>query len=261
MVATYEKLLRGLRANLCDDDRKIVDLGLSVIPNRHATTATAPAAMGSPPSPHGITAEQEASSFPSPRYLGEASDIRFFHAMKQALCQSSTSGEQAEATQPHHPDSYEQDEGLQKAAVDEDQAFLPPRATADNFVQIYFSTIHIAYPFIWQPEFMRKYESFWQLESLDDLHGPWLSLLCRFVEIGRSMSLMLQVTVFAIGACYETFADSWKGKTAREKSHHNQYFDQALLISHQYEAKRSVEHICALLAQCFYLLATCQTDR
>jgi hypothetical protein len=69
------------------------------------------------------------------------------------------------------------------------------------------------------------------------------------------------VNIFAIGACYETFSDQEPGGASQVVSQHQHYFDQALQISQQYEEKRNVDHISCLLAQCFYLLATCQTDQ
>jgi hypothetical protein len=120
-----------------------------------------------------------ASPSSSQRYLGEASDIRFFNAMKQTLFESSCNNEPQQGDSLCRIDSYEQDEVQRQATIDEDQVYLPKRATVDNYVEIYFSTIHIAYPFVWRPGFMETYEKFWQSESLEKLRGPWLSLLCK----------------------------------------------------------------------------------
>lgn len=71
------------------------------------------------------------------------------------------------------------------------------------------------------------------------------------------------VTIFAIGSCYERMAASDDGRTSNPQSSHQdvRYFDQAVAISQKYTSKRTVDHVCALFAQCFYLLATCQTDQ
>ena len=39
---------------------------------------------------------------------------------------------------------------------------LPNRKKADSLIDIYFSTIHVAYPFICRQQFMKEYEAFWK---------------------------------------------------------------------------------------------------
>lgn len=71
------------------------------------------------------------------------------------------------------------------------------------------------------------------------------------------------VSIFALGSCYERIAESKDGGDSNSPISRQdvRYFDLAVAISQRHTSNRTVEHVCALLAQCFYLLATCQTDR
>lgn len=174
-IATYENLIGCLRKNLSRDECKVVDLRLASIqlPD-HLTKQIGHDTTSISPSP-----EQDVADDHHPttfrRYLGEASDIRFFHAVESAFCQQSESGQQEDDPEAR-VESYEQD-GPRQQFLEQSQGPLPPRASADNFVDIYFSTIHIAYPFVSEPDFRQTYESFWRSDSLEGFRGPWLSLL------------------------------------------------------------------------------------
>jgi hypothetical protein len=178
-IRTYDKLLRTIRASLCENDRKVFDLGVSTLQQAFPGIDLKPQAARDPLPSNESFRSPAVSPSSSQRYLGEASDIRFFNAMKQTLFESSCRSEPQQVDSLCRIDSYEQDEVQRQATLDEDQVYVPSRATADNYVEIYFSTIHIAYPFVWRPVFMETYEKFWQSESLVKLRGPWLSLLCK----------------------------------------------------------------------------------
>jgi hypothetical protein len=83
------------------------------------------------------------------------------------------------------------------------------------------------------------------------------------VRLDRSIADTRAVTIFAIGACYQTISESEDKNDSRSRisDQHQRYFDRAVAIAQKHTSKHSVEHVCSLLAQCFYLLATCQTDR
>ena len=61
--------------------------------------------------------------------------------------------------------------------------------------------------------------------------------------------------MLAIGAYYTTFPGE-----DREKFH-EQYFQRAMALSSIYSSERSTTQVSFLLAECFYLLAICKTDR
>ena len=175
-INIYDSLIRSLRGNLSENDRRSVDLALTIVPVSEyglnlANSATAV------PSPE-RTRNEIGTSSSFQRYLGEASDIRFFHTMKSALSERTENGHQPDILD-REGDSYEQEELRTQCLAQKDHGFLPTRANADRFVDIYFSTIHIAYPFISQTDFRRTYDSFWSSESLEGFRGSWLSLLCK----------------------------------------------------------------------------------
>ncbi len=179
-IAVYDSLLRGLRDKLSENDRKTVNLGLASLQIPVSdSTCTQGTTMTPSLTEQGVVKTSEKS--PSQRYLGEASDIRFFHDMELAYCRPPEPDRQQ-----GHPearvDSYEQEGPIAQDPGDKSHVLLPERASADRLVYIYFSTIHIAYPFISEPDFRQTYESFWQSDSLEGFRGPWLSLLCKFTE-------------------------------------------------------------------------------
>ncbi|KAK5189305.1 hypothetical protein LTR96_010909 [Exophiala xenobiotica] len=246
-IAVYDDVIRGLRKNLSQDDCRTIDLRLASIQlPKYAADQIGNGGTSVPTSPEN-TVTEACPSTSVQRYLGEASDIRFFHAIESTFGLQSELGLQEEGLSGARVDSYEQ-EGTRRQVTGQSQGFLPHRTTADNFVDIYFSTIHIAYPFISEPDFRKTYESFWQSDSLEGFRGPWLTLL---------------LTIFAIGSFYEGIAefDHEGASNPRISYQHERYFDDAIAIAQNYASKHTIDHVCALLAQCFYLLATCQTDR
>ena len=63
--------------------------------------------------------------------------------------------------------------------------------------------------------------------------------------------------VCAISAYYTTLPG---GQVGASRSH-EEYFLQALSLALPPGTDRSVDHVCLLLGQCFYLLAVSRTDR
>ena len=120
----------------------------------------------------------------NPRYLGEASDVRFFHTIKKFFRDEDQSG--GAATN----DTQSYDQGILHLETHdgrESQTDLPTKSMADTYIEIYFFTILIAYPFLSKPSFMARYERFWNGE-VDVVESPsWLPLLCKWL-------LTLQIT-------------------------------------------------------------------
>ncbi|KIH87472.1 hypothetical protein SPBR_04687 [Sporothrix brasiliensis 5110] len=200
------------------------------------------------------------------RYLGEVSDVRFFNLVDRALAgprnrSSQVSGhlaavihDVATSTGANDDDalqSYEQD----GAATNEDTMVeFPDADAAGRYLDIYFSTIHVAYPFLPRALFMKTYERYVGQDpnsAAADISDTWLATM---------------YTLFAIGACYE------KAASGSEDARHEQYYRHALALSsgvhrssgasmHPDTLERSLHQVSFLLAQCFYLLAVCRTDK
>lgn len=176
-ITAHENLIADLRVLLSPHDRKTIDLRLAAIQLPKMKQVGSGAANTSE-SPEQLLAENR-RLLPGQRYLGEASDIRFFHVVESSFGKQPGSDQQDGPASQEQVDSYEQ-EVIRPGSPEQNQGCLPPRTVADNLVNIYFSTIHIAYPFISEPDFRATYESFWQSDSLEGFHGPWLSMLCEY---------------------------------------------------------------------------------
>lgn len=106
----------------------------------------------------------------SRRYLGKVSDVSFFNSVRDLLQSNGATGRQLE--------SYER-EAAGSSDLLEDRSILelPDRLEADRFVDIYFSTIHLAYPFIRRQLFMEGYKSFWEEPRTYEEPSTFKSLL------------------------------------------------------------------------------------
>ncbi|CAK7231815.1 hypothetical protein SBRCBS47491_008057 [Sporothrix bragantina] len=197
---------------------------------------------------------------PVERYLGEVSDVRFFNLVDRALADTSNgstpvtsdsaqvaagAGDDGEAPLA----SYEQDDVSPEATAAHSNAVVefPDLETAERFLDIYFSTIHVAYPFLPRDLFMQTYRAYIASDRQTVPSDTWLATL---------------YILFAIGACYNT-ASGGMAIQAKQGNDtlHEQYYRHALSLASGAETpERSVSQVSFLLAQCFYLLAVCRTD-
>ncbi|KAI1125694.1 fungal-specific transcription factor domain-containing protein [Nemania abortiva] len=171
-------------------------------------------------------------------YLGETSDVRFFNLVKKIA--SPESGD------PHDPvedlDNYDSEELISVRHLPNPLAHMPSRAIVAGYLDLYFSTIHIAYPFVGRYSFMSKLEVLQTEGFTENLTHSWLSLL---------------YALLAIGAYYDSFR---QGKLQTDSSH-KKLFQRSAMFSELDRPERSVTQVSALLAQCFYLLATSEIER
>lgn len=188
-------------------------------------------------------------------YLGNASDIHFFNTIRDLMREQevSSTGEENDAQ------SYDQSDLSELApALGTPLRFLT-RETALSYLDIYFSTIHIAYPFLSKPTVYHHFERIWigELNKPDD--RPWLALLSKYIYSEKPFWTLHSTTdtIFAIGAYYTSFPLNER----QETSLHIQYFEQALLFSNHFRANSTLTTVWLLLTQCFFLLAICETDR
>lgn len=135
--------------------------------------------LGSQPptsTPKPETTSPGSQIYRSERYLGEVSDVRFFNLVKRVLqTQDGPPGSEQEV------DSYEQDDDLESVNAAACRTVkLPSPETFKDFTDIYFSTIHLAYPFIPQSMFMTSYNEVQsQSGSQASLDTTQLALLCK----------------------------------------------------------------------------------
>jgi hypothetical protein len=180
-IQSYEKLISRVRLDLPESSRAAVDLTLSYIRLRLPVDEIGLETANSIPAtkalqeycPQNVSPERIANRR---RYLGEASDVRFFHSIKKILRDEDLSGGAAET------DIQSYDQGvllLEKRDGLDIYTDLPTRGMADTYVDIYFFTIHIAYPFICKPSFMALYERYWDGDLEVNENSSWLPLMCK----------------------------------------------------------------------------------
>lgn len=175
---------------------------------------------------------QSPSSQNQHRYLGEVSDVHFFNLVKGFLRTNDSSNPEQGF------DSYEQD-GEVSTTNNESIAhtLLPAPVETRELVELYFSTIHIAYPFIPQ--------------------SPFMANLAREGGIpNNATDLAILYAICAIGSYYTSFP----GRDTVSQTRHECYFQRAMALTAATSGHHSIQQVTLLLVQCFYLLAVSKTD-
>lgn len=98
---------------------------------------------------------------------------------------------------------------------------LPSRETANSIVEIYFSTIHVAYPFLSRETFDSLFPRLWE-ESPQSLSDAWKATFCTSPAYPRSYLVDI---MFAWGAAYA----SMSGESEGSDDAHINYYNQARL--------------------------------
>lgn len=167
-------ILESVRDQLPAESRTGIERELQAIRNE----AKDESAEGGGESP----SDSHQDDAPSERYLGEASDIVFYNTVKQSLnLQSPASGTGAPTSNDTPEASYEQLKPNQRTQH-ELSSVMPSRATTNRYLDIYFTTIHIAYPFLPQALFEEAHNEWWQSGSQSKFASAdtWLALMCMF---------------------------------------------------------------------------------
>ena len=216
------------------------------------------------PAPSGPAAGSSAPPAERPRhrqrYLGEVSDVHFFNHVESVL-QHQTSGMSLDDSADEGAmDSYELDDAaLPSAPGGIITLELPSSDLADTWLDAYFSTIHIAYPFVQKSTFMRTYGTVSKAGCVEAADRSWAALLCKPplvpLRTSRLTGTLVADMTLAIGAYYTTFLGEDQEKV------HEKYFERAMALSGLYSSERSTNQVSFLLSACFYLLAICSTDR
>jgi hypothetical protein len=178
-IQSYDDLFDTIEYNLSDSDRAVVESTLSSI--RQLLPPKIGPILPAGTSNTSISLEEITPissgrrSAATQRYLGEASELRFYHSVKRVLRDDQIS----ETTLGNNIDGYDQEENYMAGPKGGRIApNPPPRPLADTYVGIYFSTIHIAYPFVCRPVFMANYEQYWRGDIESGKHLSWVPLLC-----------------------------------------------------------------------------------
>ena len=114
------------------------------------------------------------------RYLGEPSDVRFFNLVKQVL-QTQLGSDNPD----HGVASYEQEGDIASSTnvVPEKVVQQPSLDVAKAFANVYFTTVHLAFPFIQQTSYMQwLYQALGLSDDDDDddaLDTTKLAIICK----------------------------------------------------------------------------------
>lgn len=165
-------LVRQLSENLSDVARAEVEESLARIQTHLDETASPAPATNS--SRHSAPSPQ----YHSHRYLGEVSDVHFFNLAKRTL--GDVGASQSPENVEEHVESYDQEEAVPTRQMEYDLSALPDPVKAEQYLEAYFSTIHIAYPFVPKTSFMEKYHSLRLEGNVNNITPSWLGLLCVY---------------------------------------------------------------------------------
>ncbi len=211
--------------------------------------------LGTPkPTPKSISTHNASLARPSVhsgRYLGAVSDVHFVHMVRRKILEHSSSDRVDDAME-----TYDQEELIPEPSVKDTILNLPSPETAEKYLNVYFATIHIAYPFIPKSTFLQTYQKLRRATGTEEIGLSWLALLCELFSMPLFMADLSDI-ILAIGSYYTSFPNA----VVDDGSTHVEYFQRALALISPGIFERSVTHISFLLAQCFYLLTTCKVDQ
>ncbi|GAB1192795.1 hypothetical protein APSETT444_001992 [Aspergillus pseudonomiae] len=164
---SYEALIRELRLNLDPTQQAKLDAGLQNIQNQLPDVAKT-----EQPGPNAIAAPQgDDTTESSPTYVGKASDIHFVHYIRKYVTGNGSLDEDDLPTQSyaHHPN-------LGTFVALTQPPLVPSEAEAEQFLDVYLSTIHVAYPFICKSVLLREFGRFQAGDHNRPEFRPWLAL-------------------------------------------------------------------------------------
>ena len=191
-VQSYENLIASVRSHLPESARNSLNATLSQIRSRLPADCISLASPAESPTATAIASfrhEPSDQCGKTPRYLGEASDVRFFHTVKKILRDDVQSGG------PVEDETQSYDQGVLHLETHDSRQHLPTKEKADSYIEIYFFTIHIAYPFLSKSSFMARYEDFWKEDIQVDEGPSWLPLLCKSLLTLEATALMLMYLI------------------------------------------------------------------
>lgn len=170
-------------------------------------------------------------------FVGEISDIHFLNLLTHL---ADADGRANDSEGPVN--SYDPDEATISYHLGDPAEDIPHKEEVERNLKTYFSTIHLAYPFVHKTVFVKKVERLQKEGPSPDLTHSWFSLL---------------YALLAIGSYYNSFSLEFPSSSDT----HRRLFERSFVLSGYDVLERSLNRVSALLAQCFYMLATSQIDR
>lgn len=173
----YQKDASTVLACMKAADRALSNIDATTLTARLTTTLTGSDALSFRPQ----VSQAE-------RYLGKVSDVCFFNLVKRVL-----QAQPGSSDSDQRVDSYEQVDDIASPSVNVMPGRvveLPSREAAKVFADVYFSTVHLAFPFIPQSLFMRSLDQ--ALDSSDDcsLDNTRLALICKSLVLSMPAKVL-----------------------------------------------------------------------
>ncbi|KAJ5392062.1 hypothetical protein N7509_007552 [Penicillium cosmopolitanum] len=168
-VKSYETLIEEIRARLDSSHQAALDLSLQdirrLVPKKPAENEQVSDGADA------IT-RAELATASSPTYVGKASDIHFIQSIRQ--CVHGTGAEEEVPAQ-----NYIQTYISESLSALTHPLLFPSQTEADQYLDVYLSTIHIAYPFISKPILMESFQRFQNGEVHEPEFRPWLAIFSK----------------------------------------------------------------------------------
>ena len=172
-VQSYETLIQEFRPKLDTSEQETIDLSLQYIRNDLPD-----ASKGELLRFAGSRTERTQRSSPEvmalPTYVGKASDISFIHSIRQSIGGCNLPGKEDEAA-----NYYSQSHALRSLVALTHALLIPNRADAQKYVDVYLSTIHIAYPFLHKEMLLEQFQRFQAGNPGNSEYRPWLALFSK----------------------------------------------------------------------------------
>jgi hypothetical protein len=166
---SYETLIEEIRTRLDSSHQAALDLSLQdirrLVPKNPAENKQVPDGANA------ITRVGLATAS-SPTYVGKASDIHFIQSIRQ--CVHGPGAEEEVSAQ-----NYSQTYVSESLSVLTHPLLFPSQTEADQYLDVYLSTIHIAYPFISKPILMDAFKRFQNGEVHEPEFRPWLAIFSK----------------------------------------------------------------------------------
>lgn len=166
-VQSYEALISEIRPSLDSAQQAKLDAGLQNIKSQLSDTAkleqSSPSVVAAP--------QEDYATESSPTYVGKASDIHFVHHIRKYV-----TGHGALDVDDLPTQSYTHYHSLGAFVALTQPPLVPSQAEAEQFLDVYLSTIHIAYPFICKSVLLKEFRRFQAGNHHRPEFQPWLAL-------------------------------------------------------------------------------------
>lgn len=173
-VRQYESLMQELLSSLDPNQKGTLNASLDTIRRQLPVNATdssleQPASIREP-----STVSSEAGVDSPATYVGKASDIHFIHRIRQ--CYQTGAGT---AREPSPAENYSQTHITKSLAGLTQPLIVPTPTEARGFIEVYLSTIHVAYPFLYREILLEQFQVFQAGDYAAQEFEPWLALFSK----------------------------------------------------------------------------------